>query len=530
MEQLKEVLSVKRENLNEVLFEELHVNSLNRIAVINALKELAQKINDSRDTITVTFLDKSRDDSDFIVFQNEFPTTRVKLESMIDEFLIRAELIEEDYFLCSIYISKKEEKNQNFITRSIYDLEKFSLFLTQNDDSSRELFVSEILNKFKKYFYETNTIYLFDVFNSNIHFITDHFIFSSKLDELSKDKLSIDKKVIENLVEYTNITPIPYFSPSDFFIKDSQGETVLNNLFDKLCLILSLSSLANISVLKEDTLIIRLYGQKAIVEELDFSKILFNKNIVNDFYEIYCWVFYNKDSHERISIARNIMTLFYDGQSILTNIESILPSIKSNFEIYLKENVDRYVQVLNNVILLIQNLDKEIQDKAAAFSDDFKKNFTSFFTFIVSTILFNTLSTGKIENIFTPEITIITFSMLIISLIYLVISIFEINNQIKQINLQYEKNKKYYSSILNEEDINRIFNDVVTLSNSIMVKKRKNIFILWISSIIIIFIMLLVIGDFSLLIDVWDNFWSSIIKKIELNNNKSSIFLICKYN
>jgi hypothetical protein len=63
-----------------------------------------------------------------------------------------------------------------------------------------------------------------------------------------------------------------------------------------------------------------------------------------------------------------------------------------------------------------------------------------------------------------------------------------------------------------------------------MVKKRKNILILWISSIIIIFIMLLVIGDFSLLIDVWDNFWSSIIKKIELNNNKSSIFLICKYN
>ncbi|MEO2553546.1 hypothetical protein, partial [Enterococcus casseliflavus] len=128
MEQLKEVLSVKRENLNEVFFEELHVNSLNHIAVINALKDLAQKINDSRDTITVTFLDKSRDESDFIEFQNEFPTTRVKLESMIDEFLDRAELIEEDYFLCSIYISKKEEKNQNFITRSIYDLEKFSLF------------------------------------------------------------------------------------------------------------------------------------------------------------------------------------------------------------------------------------------------------------------------------------------------------------------------------------------------------------------------------------------------------------------
>lgn len=270
--------------------------------------------------------------------------------------------------------------------------------------------------------------------------------------------------------------------------------------------------MANISVLEGDTLNIKFYGQKTVVEEINFSTLETNKDIVNSFYEIYCWVFYNKDSHEKISLTRNIITLFYDGNSVFNNIQNILPSIKSNYEIYLKENVDRYVQILNNVVSLIQNLDTEIQDKATAFSDDFKKNFTSFFTFIISTILFNTLSTGKIENIFTPEITIITFAMLIISIIYLIISNVEINNQIGQLNKQYEKNKKYYSSILNEKDIERIFANDMESSKAIMVKKRKNILFLWISSIIIIFITLVIIGDFSLLIEFYNKLLSSLAK------------------
>uniref|UniRef100_UPI001D05DFD6 hypothetical protein n=2 Tax=Enterococcus TaxID=1350 RepID=UPI001D05DFD6 len=88
----------------------------------------------------------------------------------------------------------------------------------------------------------------------------------------------------------------------------------------------------------------------------------------------------------------------------------------------------------------------------------------------------------------------------------------EINNQIDQLNEQYEKNKKYYSSILNEKDIERIFANDMELSKAIMVKKRKNILFLWISSIIIIFITLMIIGDFSLLIDAYNNLLSSLAK------------------
>lgn len=102
--------------------------------------------------------------------------------------------------------------------------------------------------------------------------------------------------------------------------------------------------------------------------------------------------------------------------------------------------------------------------------------------------------------------------MLIISIIYLIISNVEINNQIGQLNKQYEKNKKYYSSILNEKDIERIFANDMESSKAIMVKKRKNILFLWISSIIIIFITLVIIGDFSLLIEFYNKLLSSLAK------------------
>ena len=219
MEKFKEELSVKKENLNEVMFEPLLVNDKNSEEILCILENLYQSINQARDSITITFSDKSGDEKEYIVFENEFSEIRKNLEGNINEFLSRAELIEEDCFLCEIYISKKEKKYQGFITISIYDLEIFSLFLTYNDDCSRKLSVNEILGKLKRYFYDTEAIYLFDLFDDDIQLRTDHFIFSSKLGQLKKENLTIEKKYIANLTEYTNISPLPFFPLVIFLLR-----------------------------------------------------------------------------------------------------------------------------------------------------------------------------------------------------------------------------------------------------------------------------------------------------------------------
>lgn len=196
MGKFKEMLSVKKENLNEVIFEPFRVNNKNFEEIIYNLEDLYQSINKSRDTITITFSDESAEEKEYVVFENEFSEIRKNLEKNTKEFLERAELIEEDFFLCDIYISKNKKKSQGFITISIYDLEIFSLFLTYNDDYSRKLNVNEILGKLKRYFCDSEAIYLFDLFNDDIQLRTDHFIFSSKLGELKKENLIIEKKIL----------------------------------------------------------------------------------------------------------------------------------------------------------------------------------------------------------------------------------------------------------------------------------------------------------------------------------------------
>ncbi|WP_227140602.1 hypothetical protein, partial [Enterococcus lactis] len=105
MEKFMEELSVKKENLNEVMFEPLLVDNKNFEEIIYTLENLYQSINQARDTITITFSDKSGEEKEYIKFENEFSEIRKNLQGNIKEFLSRAELIEEDFFLCEIYIS-----------------------------------------------------------------------------------------------------------------------------------------------------------------------------------------------------------------------------------------------------------------------------------------------------------------------------------------------------------------------------------------------------------------------------------------
>ena len=111
----------------------------------------------------------------------------------------------------------------------------------------------------------------------------------------------------------------------------------------------------------------------------------------------------HKDLHERL--------LEIDEKTFL--------SIKSNYNIYLKENVDKYIELKNKLTEFIMNTSNQINDVIGNFIGNFEKNIVAFITFILGTIIANVVSDSPLDNILTKDVITIILAILAGSLVYL---------------------------------------------------------------------------------------------------------------
>ncbi|WP_432777328.1 hypothetical protein [Fusobacterium polymorphum] len=176
-----------------------------------------------------------------------------------------------------------------------------------------------------------------------------------------------------------------------------------------------------------------------------------------------------------MEISRNIITLYLLDEDILKINNNILSSIKSSYSIYLKKNVDRYIRALKELQDLLSNLENNFYILQDTFSNKFKKNIGTIFAFFFTTILFNVLSNGKIQNIFTKDISILSLTLLFISAIIFLSEVVELNKNIKRLEENYKEKKQYFNFILNKDEIKDIFEDEKFLKkNKEEIQKVKN--------------------------------------------------------
>jgi hypothetical protein len=115
---------------------------------------------------------------------------------------------------------------------------------------------------------------------------------------------------------------------------------------------------------------------------IDFSKLdnyLFNE--VKYLFMLYKWV-YSDNNSDRISILKNIITIFLCGECttsyytlLLRKSREIYKSVLNNFDIYLKENVKTYFEDRHKVKEMITNKSKEITIQIGALLEVMSKNF-----------------------------------------------------------------------------------------------------------------------------------------------------------
>jgi len=358
---------------------------------------------------------------------------------------------EDEIGIVEIKISKLN--NVDYLT--IYSLDLFVNFLDKkNIEDIFKLFSSFEKRKFKildSNNYNFNTAYF--VFADSINF--DHRT-SQTLKNLNLDNRDTKLKKINENTHFANASTIK-FLPEDFYIIDTSINDTLKKLFDKLTLSLILRVFADISEFSQNKLTYKMHGYKSIKNEYDFLTL--NTDFVEDYFKSYEEIFNTYTSvSDKIGLARNVISLHVvedDFTRIKGNIES---SIKSNYNIYLKENVKKYIDVKNKINDSIFSLTNKFDDATGNLMGSFKSSFYTLASLFISLILFKVLKNSSTTfDLFSIEVFLFLCPVLIAMYLFKKYNIYEIKETKKRLISRYEQLKNQYKDILDNDDLKQIF-------------------------------------------------------------------------
>ena len=273
-----------------------------------------------------------------------------------------------------IYTITKNKVND---TLSVYD---YNLFLNH----IKGLTITETLNALQNQLVE---IFVMEIWSEGYERFNTYSIAAIKKGDaqprlvLNNDRKKINEKCDE-LCQWNN--KFTRLTPEDLYILNRDADGVLGGIFDQLCLLLSTCFVADYSSLDKSGITLRLSGYKMMIMESETVKasvLQLDTDSVRQWYKIYDWCYTGGYTSDRLSIARNIISLNCQDIDKLKLNESTLDSIKSNFKIFEKDNVRQYIKVRNDVSKTLLDMQEKVNAIVEGFTGDFHKSVISLGTF-----------------------------------------------------------------------------------------------------------------------------------------------------
>lgn len=423
------------------------------------------------DVLANTFLGIPQNDILELIIKMENCDTICIRENNIDEsyqtFFENDDLQDKELYYIEFSLNIEKIEQHNEVT--IYSIDAFLDYMSTQD-------LKGILFTLNKVIPYINFIIIDSDFTDV--FYSKRFTFSNGSYKIKNKGIIQERKVkISKRNELSNFinSDSYFFTPEDFYLCKRSGTEEWNKMFDKLCNFFSIIFLSNYARITDDTLEYKIIGYKVVQNTLCYTHDLpdSNKNII---YRVYNWVYSEGPIDDKIGLSRNIISLQCSNtQDVLSLNDSILGSIKSGYSIYLKENVERYIEVKNKTTDYLMDISTRISELNRDFLKSFKNNILVLFTYFLSLFIYNALSNGKFSDIFSSvDIIVISYGLIVVSYFYYLNSRKQIILELKHCQKQFSKTKSMYNDILDEHDLNRIFSDTTFNEDTKFIKEQLN--------------------------------------------------------
>ncbi|WP_040664093.1 hypothetical protein [Oscillibacter ruminantium] len=411
----------------------------------------------SRDIMTLSFRNDSGDIIPITSRQKDLPDLSLLLDG----------LEADDSIEVKIQIDKTVSSNKF----SIFHFETFS-----NDLLGHSLV--DILSWFSSLL-TSQEFLVFEVFDFDIMFSTGTLAFvsneksefRSKLNRIQRLRICKETAYFYNMNSYEII-------PEDFAIDGiEQNAGCFKELFGKLATILSLIYTASSASIIDTSLAIQISGQRTMSYSLQLDGI--DENF--EWLQIYTWIFTDGNPTDKALIAHNVISLHCKYANLLDIDEKVFDSIKTNYNLYLRNNVDRYLDLKRDISKFIRDVVAQVGDYAVAILNKFKANLIAIFGFLFTVVLTKVGATQKWDNIFSRDTIYILELVIIGSIVYLGICFYEAHLKLTKTKQAYTALKKNYSDILSEAEIKEAFGeDKLLVDTEKFARKRMIIWsVIW---------------------------------------------------
>lgn len=313
-----------------------------------------------------------------------------------------------------VYLAKDlntSEEIQSFCYDTLQLNEEFSLLLeiTKNcKDGYLSVFFIESLDE---YFSKRRTFDLirelslkikegihFTVFSPTKRFGSKTIFFGEEneapiyIDDLKR------KKIISKFKESTSFFGYDDYAtdllPSDFYVDEDFNIPNINKFFNDAFLILCLSFLCNHSEIKKTNsedynFFTKINGYKTISIETT-SK--FADKISNPvLYKIYDWAYQSDTGNtlEKIGLIRNLISLHATEHDEIVIDEILWQAVKSNFKVYLQENVEVYLETKTKISEALKESIEKTQQIVEGVVNTIQNSIGVLITFLFSVVLIN---------------------------------------------------------------------------------------------------------------------------------------------
>uniref|UniRef100_UPI000465AE00 hypothetical protein n=1 Tax=Clostridium sp. Ade.TY TaxID=1391647 RepID=UPI000465AE00 len=197
---------------------------------------------------------------------------------------------------------------------------------------------------------------------------------------------------------------------------------------------------------------------------------------------------------DKLEIARNILSIYLIKSSTLYIDDKVIKSIRSNYNIYLRENYDKYIELKMQTVSSLLDLQKEFSKIGNDISDNFIKNLGTLVTFLFTAIILNSLNNDSFTSLFTSDITKVSITILILSTIFVIYTYKLSKKSISDIEHLYTNISCIYNDLLDSSEVENI------TEKSYYTETKKNLDskLKWYRNVWIVILPILFISTFTL--------------------------------
>jgi len=376
---------------------------------------------------------------------------------------------------------------------------------------------------FKKFINDIELINLLSVFKDvlilekHILFIfleDDHEEYSSSKIRLSYNQCISDTRDNINYIRehcnFGNIEEYP-FTPDLFhlIIRPLHDNSITKKL-DIYTSLFSIISIFDITSINGDELYYKLNGYKTYEGKIRIDDRLLLCNEI--YYKIYEWVYSTEGNiADKLGLVRNILSIYLD-KDIVNIDDNILSSIKSSYNTYLKENVERYIGIRNKIFEELSRISQKSSEIIEQYLANYQKSIFTFLSFFISMFILGFIKHGDLDNIFSKEPTILSCIFLFLSTIYLFFSIWILKKEKERLMRKYMNIKTRYEDLLDKTDIDKILNNDKEFYYEIefIDKRSKTYTLLWLITLLVLFCAIMFTSNYWNWAKIYETIFGSI--------------------